>query len=154
MAQWWREWRASWRDTMILLREFRLPLLIFLIAIGGGGVLYFMLAQQAHAPVVNRSEAIYIVLAQAFLQSAGDFPNQWYLQIFYFIMPLIGIGTLARGLTDFGVMIFNRRARSKEWEMAVASTLASMSCLLAWDTWVTAWPSIYTACTRMWLRLR
>lgn len=122
MAQPWRELRASWRDTMILLREFRLPLLIFVVAIGGGGALYFVLAQQAHAPIESLPEAIYTVLAQAFLQSAGDFPNQWYLQIFYFIMPLIGIGTLARGLTDFGVMIFNRRARGKEWEMAVAST--------------------------------
>ena len=37
-------------------------------------------------------------------------------------MPLIGISILAMGLADFGFMFFNRRARSKEWEMAVAST--------------------------------
>ena len=121
---WWREWRASWRDTIILLREFRLPLFIFLVTIGGGGPLYYTLAQKAHAPIETVPEAVYAVLAQAFLQSAGDFPNQWYLQIFYFIMPLIGIGTLARGLTDFGVMLFNRRARGREWEMAVASTFS------------------------------
>ena len=38
-------------------------------------------------------------------------------------MPLIGIGSLALGLADFGYLFFNRRARSKEWEMAIASTL-------------------------------
>jgi Trk K+ transport system NAD-binding subunit len=130
LSLWWREWRASWRDTLILLREFRLPLFISVIAFGGGGLLYFALAQEAHAPIESVPEAIYIVLSQAFLQSAGEFPNQWYLQAFYFVMPLIGIGTLARGLTDFGVMLFNRRARGKEWEMAVASTFSQHVVLI------------------------
>jgi Trk K+ transport system NAD-binding subunit len=38
-------------------------------------------------------------------------------------MPIIGIVILAQGLADFGSLLFNRRARSKEWEMAVASTM-------------------------------
>jgi Trk K+ transport system NAD-binding subunit len=38
-------------------------------------------------------------------------------------MPVVGIVMLAQGLADFGSLLFNRRARSKEWEMAVASTL-------------------------------
>ncbi len=38
-------------------------------------------------------------------------------------MPVIGIIILAQGLADFGSLLFNRRARSKEWEMAVASTM-------------------------------
>ena len=38
-------------------------------------------------------------------------------------MPLVGIITLAQGLADFGSLLFNHRARSKEWEMAVASTM-------------------------------
>ena len=38
-------------------------------------------------------------------------------------MPIIGIIMLAQGLADFGSLLFNRRARTKEWEMAVASTL-------------------------------
>lgn len=39
------------------------------------------------------------------------------------MMPIVGIGALAQGLTDFGILLFNRRARSREWEIAVASTL-------------------------------
>ena len=62
------------------------------------------------------------MLALTFLQPLGDFPNHWYLQIFYFLMPIIGISILAQGLADFGLLFFNRRARRKEWEMAVAST--------------------------------
>jgi Trk K+ transport system NAD-binding subunit len=57
-----------------------------------------------------------------FLQTAGNFPHAWYLGVFYFIMPVIGLIILAHGVTEFSVMLFNRRARGKEWEIAVAST--------------------------------
>jgi len=117
-----RKWRATWRDTLLLLRDFRGPLLLFALLIVGGGSLYFYLAEQSGEPLNSRVEAVYLVLTMVFFQAAGDFPKTWHLQIFYFAMPIIGIGILAQGLTDFGVLLFNRRARSKEWQMAVAST--------------------------------
>jgi Trk K+ transport system NAD-binding subunit len=92
------------------------------VTITGMGLLYYFLAQYAGQPLQNPAEAIYLVLSLAYLQSLGDFPAVWYLELFYFIMPVIGIIILAQGLTEFGVMLFNRRARNREWEMAVAST--------------------------------
>jgi voltage-gated potassium channel len=118
----WRKLRASLRDTWLLFREFQWPLLIFTIAILGGGLLYFGLANRAGEPINNRSEAIYHVLGLTFLSPGEDFPKAWYLEIFYFVMPIIGIGILAQGMGDFGVSLFNRNERSKEWEMAVAAT--------------------------------
>lgn len=115
--------RASWRDTLLLLNEFRTALLIFLFAILGGGLLYFSIAERVGEPLRNVSEGIYIVLTLAFFQPPGEFPQSPYLEVFFFVMPLIGIGSLALGLADFGYLFFNRRARSKEWEMAIASTL-------------------------------
>jgi len=108
---------------LLLLREFRTALVIFLLAIIGGGVLYYSIAVQVGEPLQNLTEAIYIVLTLAFLQPPGAFPHSPYLEAFFFVMPLIGIGALALGLADFGYLFFNRRARSKEWEMAIASTL-------------------------------
>jgi Trk K+ transport system NAD-binding subunit len=70
------------------------------------------------------------MLSLTFLQPLGDFPNEWYLQIFYFLMPIIGISILAQGLADFGLLFFNRHARSKEWEMAVASTFQNHIVLI------------------------
>ena len=115
--------RASWRDTLLLLREFRTALVIFLLAVFGGGILYYTIAAQVGEPLQNLTEAIYIVLTLAFLQPPGEFPHSPYLEAFFFVMPLVGIGALALGLADFGYLFFNRRARSKEWEMAIASTL-------------------------------
>ena len=117
-----RKWRATWRDTILLLRDFRAPLLLFVLLIIVGGLLYFQLAEQSGEPVDSRIEAMYLVLTMVFMQASGDFPNVWYLQVFYFVMPLICVAILAQWLADFGVLFFNRKSRSKEWEMAVAST--------------------------------
>ncbi len=118
----WRQVRAVWRDTLLLLREFRAPLIAFFVLIIGCGWLYFELSKLASELVRSLVESIYQILTMTFLQPVGNFPQTWYLQIFHFVMPFLGIGILAEGLTDFGILLFNRRGRRKEWEMAVAST--------------------------------
>ena len=120
-----RQVKASWRDTRLLLGEFATPLLIFVLVVIGGGISFYFLSSRAGEPVGNLLEAFYMVLAMTFLQSAGEFPDTWYLGIFYFIMPVIGVSLLAQGITEFSVMLFNRRARGKEWEIAVASTFSN-----------------------------
>jgi len=119
----WRRFRAAWRDTLILVGEFRIALILFTVTVIGGGIIYFFLSQTLGEPVSSPGEAIYTVLAATFLQPVGDFPKHTILQLFHFIMPVIGVIFLAQGLTDFGVLLFNRKSRGKEWEMAVASTM-------------------------------
>jgi Trk K+ transport system NAD-binding subunit len=70
------------------------------------------------------------MLTLTFLQPSGSFPTHPFLQVWYFLMPVIGVVTLAQGLADFGILFFNRRARSKEWEMAVASTYTKHTVLI------------------------
>lgn len=120
----WQHLRASFRDTTILFGEFRSAIIWFSIAIVGGGILFYFLSNLLNEPINSLAESIYIVLTITFLQPPNrDFPNHIVLQLFHFFMPLIGIIMLAQGLADFGSLLFNRRSRSKEWEMAVASTL-------------------------------
>ena len=125
-----RLWQAGLRETGILLREFRQPVLIFLVAILGFGSLYNFLAFQSGEPLNSITEAFYLMLTLAFLQPSGNFPHAPILQVFYFLLPIVGVGTLAQGLAEFGVMLFNRRARSKEWEIAVASTFHNHTVLV------------------------
>ncbi|HRJ56241.1 MAG TPA: NAD-binding protein [Anaerolineales bacterium] len=120
----WRHAQASIRDTVILLREFRSPLFWFSFAVIGGGFLYDFIARLVDEPVYSLTESIYIVLIATFLQPANrDFPHHLALQAFHFLMPIVGLVVLAQGLADFGSLLFNRKSRNKEWEMAVASTL-------------------------------
>jgi Trk K+ transport system NAD-binding subunit len=122
-----RQWKAGWRDTLILLREFRIPLVIFTAAVVGGGLVYWTIDKFFHngndLNHVDPIAAIYIVLTATFLQPVGDLPKNFGLRLFHFLMPVVGLIILAQGLADFGSLLFNRRARSKEWEMAVASTM-------------------------------
>ncbi len=117
-----RSIRASWRDTLLLFREFRFPVFVFSVILFVGGLCYHILSQTTETPTHSFSEALYTVLTLIFLQPIQPYPQSWYLQIFYFLMPLLGLSVLAQGLTEFGILFFNRRARNKEWQMAVAST--------------------------------
>ncbi|MEA2008062.1 MAG: NAD(P)-binding protein, partial [Chloroflexota bacterium] len=117
-----RQAQATIRDTGLLLSEFQWPLLAFAGAVLGGGMLYNYLSIQSGEPIGGLVKSIYHVLGLVFLSPLGEFPNTWYLQIFYFLIPIIGISILAQGVADFGILLFNRQARGKEWEMAVAST--------------------------------
>jgi len=123
MSNRWRSLRAGWRDTIILLGEFQWPLILFTVAVLGGGIAYAAIADWVGEPVKTLGEAIFRVLSAAFLQSIGDFPQHYVLQLFHFFMPIVGLIILAQGLADFGSLLFNRKSRSKEWEVAVASTM-------------------------------
>lgn len=120
-----RPFRAIWRDTLLLVRQFVWPLLLLVTAVLIGGSIYHNLARQSNEPIgsSDMAEAVYHVFGLTFLQPLGDnLPDDNRLELFYFVMPIIGLVVLALGLTDFGILFFNRRQRSKEWEMAVAST--------------------------------
>ncbi len=120
-----RPLRAVWRDTILLIRQFILPLAVFFVTVLVGGIIYHNIAKQAGEPIGSSDlgEAIYHVMGLTFFQPLGDeLPDTLRLEAFYFIMPIIGLVVLALGIADFGILFFNRSQRSKEWEMAVAST--------------------------------
>jgi Trk K+ transport system NAD-binding subunit len=73
-------------------------------------------------PLGSYIESLYLLLSLTFLQPTVAFPKDWHLQVFFFLIPIIGIGLIAQGVAEFASLFFNRRARGKEWEMAVAST--------------------------------
>ncbi|MBI5651433.1 MAG: hypothetical protein HZC40_13475 [Chloroflexi bacterium] len=66
-----RKLRATWRDTFLLLRDFRLPLFFFALLVIGGGLVYFQLAAQAGEPLASPVESIYFVLTLVFMQARG-----------------------------------------------------------------------------------
>lgn len=123
MKDLWRSFSATWRDSVILFKEFRTPLALFTGTVLVAAFAYLSVARQVGEPVGGYTEAVYIALTSSYMQYGGDFPRSIYLQLFHIFMPIVGISALALGLADFGSLFFNRQARNKEWEMAVASTM-------------------------------
>ena len=119
---WKRYFLATWRDTRVLLRQFRIPLLLFAASILVGGFLFYRLYTHSQVQSLSYSEAVYAVFSMIFFDPNIPLPHQWYLQVFFFIMPLIGLGLITQGVVRFGVMLFNKRARKEQWQVAIAST--------------------------------
>lgn len=114
------------RDTLIVLRQFRGALLAFAVTVLAGGALYYRLAQLAgEANPDSLTEACFLILSMIFLQANVTFPTAWYLQAFFFLMPLLGLGILGQGVADIGVLLFNRQARGEAWQVAVAETFSN-----------------------------
>ena len=119
---WKRYLLATWRDTRVLLLQFRIPLLLFAASILIGGFLFDRLYTHSQVQDLSYSEAVYAVFSMIFFDPNIPLPHQWYLQVFFFVMPLIGLGLITQGVIRFGVMLFNKRSRKEQWQVAIAST--------------------------------
>lgn len=113
---------ASWRDVQILFREFRVSLLIFAGILLVGAITLDRLYAPGTEQDLSFSEALYAVFTLIFFQPTVDFPDVWYLQLFFFVVPLIGLGVIAESVVRFGVTLFGRRTGRREWQVALAST--------------------------------
>jgi voltage-gated potassium channel Kch len=53
---------------------------------------------------------------------AVEVPDLWYIEVFVFVLPLLGLLLAAEGLISATVLFFNRSQRQGEWNAVVAST--------------------------------
>jgi len=125
---WLRPVQVGLRDTWVLLNEFKGTLIGFIIALLVGGWAYMQLSALA-GQVISFAESSFLILSMIFLQANSDFPAEWYRQLFFFLMPVVGLALLARG-ADFGVLLFNRRLRGEAWQVAAASTYTNHVILI------------------------
>jgi Trk K+ transport system NAD-binding subunit len=105
-----------------LVREFSIPLTLFLGTLILGSWSFQALWNYSQPRAINYVEALYDVLTMIFFQSAVEFPGEWYLDVYFFVMPAVGLIFLALGAADFVTLMFNRSLRQAKWEEAVAST--------------------------------
>jgi Trk K+ transport system NAD-binding subunit len=116
--------RAFWRDTLALWREFRRPVLAFVIATFGGGLLYSEAWALTRGERISLIELPYIMVQLMTLQGVPEVrvPPEPQLIVFWYVMPLVGLYVIGRGVVDFARVFFNRGERRKAWEEALAST--------------------------------
>lgn len=119
---WKRYVLAYWRDVRVLLRQFYIPLLLLLFSVLVGGLIFDLLYSGTAVKDLTYSEAVYAIFTMIFIGESVPFPRQWYLQVFYFVMPIVGLAIIVQGVISFGVMLFNKSARGGEWQVAIAST--------------------------------
>ncbi len=111
---------SYWRFARYLLREFRAPLIVFWGLVLGGGLL---LSRYYGSHELGFLEAAYGVFMLIFMESALEFPGEWYLQPLWFLMPIVGLGAVAESFVRLGYLVFARKEKLQEWHVMNASVL-------------------------------
>ena len=107
----------------VLFHESRSALILFVALIVGGAVLfYFFYTDPYTGQRINFSEALYGTFALLFFQGSLQYPHQGFIQILYFIIPILGLVVVADGVIRFGVALTNKQDRGQKWQIAMAST--------------------------------
>lgn len=115
--------RALWRDTRVLARQFRTSLIAFaaLLCIGTLSLKLFY-AYPGTEQHLGWMDAVYATFMLLLAETPLPFPRASWLQILFFITPIVGLAVAADGVLRFGVALFNRRERKEAWQVAIAST--------------------------------
>ena len=105
-----------------LLWEFRWSLGVFWgIVLIGGLIFSFLYKDHEGVPVLGYVEACYAIFMLIFLESYLKFPETWYLQPFFFLLPVIGLGAVADSLVRLAYLTFTSKQKLPEWQRMVAS---------------------------------
>src|SRR3954470_24433890 len=113
-----RTLRVYLRFVRYLLWEFRWSLGVFATLVLGGGLLLHL---GYHREIVGYPKACYSVFLMIFLESGLDFPDEWYLQPFFFLLPIIGLGAVADSVVRLAFLMFTQKQKLPEWHRMVAS---------------------------------
>ncbi|WP_406694024.1 NAD-binding protein [Singulisphaera sp. Ch08] len=106
------------RYLRFLLWEFRWSLGIFwsLVLVGG-----LVLHQCYHHRPLTYIEGCYSVFLLIFLEPYLDFPDEWYLQPLFFLLPIVGLGAVVDSLIRLGYLTFTKKSHLPEWQRMMAS---------------------------------
>jgi voltage-gated potassium channel len=109
------------RFARYMLWEFRWALTVFWSLVLSGGLLLHFFYHKEDLPQLPLARACHAVFLMIFLESSLDFPDEWYLQPLFFILPVIGLGAVADSLVRLAYLMFTRKQNLPEWNRMVAS---------------------------------
>ena len=114
--------KAQWRDARVLYQESRMSIVLFLLIILSGTLCFHFIYVYPETNLhPNFSEALYATFALVFFDTVLPYPGEWYLQILFFLIPILGLAVVADGLLRFGTALTNKQARGQKWQVAMAS---------------------------------
>ena len=119
---WRRKLRAQIRDARVLFQESQVSLLLFaLLILTGTLVFHYAYHDPGSGESPSFSESLYVTFSMIFFQTLLAYPSEWYLQIMFFIIPVVGLTLVADGVLKFGTALFNKNERGQKWQVAMAS---------------------------------
>ena len=115
--------RAQFRDIWVLLQESRNSLILFMVILIIGTLAFHF--KYIH-PETNQhpsfSQALYATFTLIFFSPEIPYPDPWYLQALFFLIPISGLAAVADGILRFGGALLSKQSRGQKWQVAMAST--------------------------------
>lgn len=110
-----------YRYGLYLLGEFRWALSVYwTLVLGVGLILHLFYHHKGQS--LDYLRACYLVFLLIFVQSqVEDFPDEWYLQPLFFLVPIIGLGAVADSVVRLAYLVFSQKRKLPEWQVMVAS---------------------------------
>jgi Trk K+ transport system NAD-binding subunit len=106
------------RFARYLLWEFRWSLGVFTVLVLGGGWILHRFYNDGALSFARACHAVFLLI---FLESSLEFPNEWYLQPLFFLLPIIGLGAIADSVVRLAYLLFTRKQNLPEWNRMLAS---------------------------------
>jgi len=104
------------RYGIYVLKEFRWPLGVFTALVLLGGSLF---SRTLGLPF---GEACWSVFMLIFVQPTLKFPDRWFDQLLFFVIPIVGLGAVADSVVRLGYVVFTSKRKLQEWWIMEAST--------------------------------
>jgi voltage-gated potassium channel len=118
--------RAQLRDARVLFQESRGSLLAFVsIVVVGALIFHFFYTYPGTQQHPRLGQALHATFALIFFETLLPFPEVWYLQALFFVIPIMGLAVVADGVIRFGAALLNKQARGQKWQVAMASTYSN-----------------------------
>ncbi len=110
--------KAQVRDLLVLWRETRFSLILFVLILFFGTIAIYTAYPD---PEMTPLKAFYASFTMIFFEHVLAFPQHWFLQMLFIIIPILGLAAIADGLLHIGIALVNKRARGQKWQVAMAS---------------------------------
>lgn len=123
----WQRWRGFGLYLARPARNFAPLFAGFVVVVLAGGLCFQHLYTEQP---LTLPRALYITYALVFMEHLLPFPKHWLLQLFYVVLPPLGLAVLLDGIVQFSVRILRRDAHSSEWNLAMIKTLDNHIILL------------------------
>ena len=105
-----------------LFREFRVPIVGFLLLILLGGLVYGEVYEAVRGGTIPLIDRPYIILQLMILEAPEPVPPEGALVAFWYMMPLGFLLMVGLGAADFLNLVFNRDDNRNPWAEALALT--------------------------------
>jgi Trk K+ transport system NAD-binding subunit len=95
---------------------------LIVIIFGSALLLFFLYTDPQNGQRIDFGRALYASFTLLFFETTLDLPHQWYLQILYYLVPILGLVALVDGFVRFATALTNKQERGQKWQIAMAST--------------------------------